>query len=130
MTALLRSIRPSRYYIRQLRGRERCNVHCDGLKDLILQRIVTRCPPETVRAFPFWAHLPSAIPTKCKLLPYLVHMIVICLTQFFFVSNASRQLVNPSRRRAELAPIADRVYHILLWRLVVCGPPKARPSSV
>jgi hypothetical protein len=133
MAVLLRSIRPSVYNIRQQCGCERYNVYCDGLMGVTLQW--TRCPPqpETVRAFLFLGSFPpSAISTKCKLLPYGIliprpHDHCVCLTHLFsFLTIVGRyQVVTLAEPRSRQLPTVSHS-HILFCGLVVCEPPKAR----
>jgi hypothetical protein len=83
--------------------------------------------------FPFLGSFPpSAISTKCKLLPYGIsiplHMIiVICLTHLFsFLTIAGRyQVVTLAEPRSRQLPTVSHFSHSVCG-LVVCEPPKAR----
>lgn len=131
MAELLRSIRPSAYNIRQQCGCERYNVYCDGLMGFTLQR--TRCSPqpETVRAFLFWAHfLPSAISTKCKLLPYGISIPRPhdhCGLFDAFLTIVGRYLFTLAEPRSRQLPTVSHS-PILLWPRGVRATKGASPS--
>jgi hypothetical protein len=83
--------------------------------------------------FPFLGSFPpSAISTKCKLLPYGIliprpHDHCVCLTHLFsFLTIVGRyQVVTLAEPRSRQLPTVSHS-HILFCGLVVCEPPKAR----